>query len=94
MGKNVIFMTLFAYITINMQMSEFFKKMKLSYVVFYTLHLTCVQIFSEIGRFTAEILWGAPGRPKTSNSPAFFRVKEKSYLGGEPDLKVSKKWKK
>ena len=38
-------------------MSDFFQKIEII-ILFYTLHLTCVQIFAEIGRFTAEILGG------------------------------------
>ena len=40
-----------------MQMSEFFKKNEIT-IVFYTLHLTCMQIFAAIGRFTVEIIGG------------------------------------
>ena len=40
-----------------MQMRDFFPKIEII-ILFYTLHLTCVQIFAEIGRFTAEILGG------------------------------------
>ena len=61
-----------------MQMSDFFQKIEII-ILFYTLHLTCVHIFAEIGRFTAEILGGGgghnappPGRSKTSNSPALL----------------------
>ena len=57
-----------------MQMSEFFKKIEIT-IVFYTLHLTCMQIFAAIGRFTAEIMGGggaleAPPRAmQFQNSP-------------------------
>ena len=63
-----------------MQMRDFFQKIEII-ILFYTLHLTCVQIFAEIGCFTAEILGGGgimapppPGRGKTSNSPALLRL--------------------
>ena len=50
-----------------MQMRDFFQKIEII-ILFYTLHLTCVQIFAEIGRFTAEILGGgaimAPPPPR------------------------------
>ena len=43
-----------------MQMRDFFQKIEII-ILFYTLHVTCVQIFAEIGRFTAEILGGGEG---------------------------------
>ena len=41
-------------------MNEFFQKIEIT-IVFYTLHLTCMQIFAAIGRFTAEIIGGGGG---------------------------------
>ena len=52
-----------------MQMSDFFQKIEII-ILFYTLHLTCVQIFAEIGRFTAEILGGGHNGPP----PAVVRL--------------------
>ena len=74
-----------------MQMRDFFQKIEII-ILFYTLHLTCVQIFAEIGRFTAEILGGGghnappPGRSKTSNSPALLGLTNflKKVRGIEP----------
>ena len=43
-------------------MSEFFKRIEIT-IVFYTLYLTCMQIFTAIGRFTAEIIGGALEAP-------------------------------
>ena len=39
-----------------------FQKIEIT-IVFYTLHLTCMQIFAAIGRFTAEIIGGGGGGP-------------------------------
>ena len=49
-------------------MSDFFQKIEIIRL-FYTLHLTCVQIFAEIGRFTAEILKGAIMAPPPPPRP-------------------------
>ena len=66
-------------------MRDFFQKIEII-ILFYTLHLTCLQILAEIGRFTAEILGGGaimapppPSRSKTSNSPALLGLR-----AGEP----------
>ena len=69
-------------------MRDFFQKIEII-ILFYTLHLTCVHIFAEIGRFTAEILGGGghnappppPGCSKTSNSPALLGLRQISYGG-------------
>ena len=63
MGKNVIY----DLICINYYKyanKQFFQKIEII-IVFYTLYLTCVHIFAEIGRFTAEILrgWHNASRP-------------------------------
>ena len=50
-------------------MRDFFQKIEII-ILFYTLHLTCVQIFAEIGRFTAEILGGGHNGPP----PAVVRL--------------------
>ena len=50
-------------------MRDFFQKIEII-ILFYTLHLTSVQIFAEIGRFTAEILGGGHNGPP----PAVVRL--------------------
>ena len=49
-------------------------------ILFYTLYLTCVQIFAEIlrGGHNAP---PPPARTKTSNTPAFLGLKESQSLG-------------
>ena len=49
-------------------MSEFIKKIEIT-IVFYTLHLTCMQIFAAIGGERAEILGGGvwPPPPPSKN---------------------------
>ena len=51
-------------------MRDFFQKIEII-ILFYTLHLTSVQIFAEIGRFTAEILGGGHNGPPP---PAVVRL--------------------
>ena len=53
-----------------MQMNEFFQKIEI-FILLYTLHLTCVQIFAAIGCFAAEILRGAVMPPPPP--PAILR---------------------
>ena len=56
-----------------MQMSDFFQKIEII-ILFYTLHLTCVHIFAEIGSFTAEILGGGGGHNAPPPPPAVVRL--------------------
>ena len=48
-------------------MSEFFKIFEIT-IVFFTLHLTCMQIFAAIGGDTAEILGGGQIDPPPSKN--------------------------
>ena len=57
MGKNV---NIYDLICINYHKYAnewIFQKIEIT-ILFYTLHLTCMQIFAAIGRFTAEIIGG------------------------------------
>ena len=68
MGKNVNFMTLFC-INYHKYANEWiFQKIEIT-IAFYTLHLTCMQIFAAIGSETAEILGGGGGGVKLTPPP-------------------------